>query len=123
MRKPKMSLAALLGVRTAVQPPGFFNYLGVPVRTRMSQLVDPATFGPQFFSAAQADQRNYLGAGYDGGRAYNTTARQPASRRVTTTTYDPKTRTATSVRVEGTERGYIDLGGTDPTDFAVAGWR
>lgn len=54
-------------------PPGeYLAALGVtPAMSRMTHTTDPRTIGPGFHTADQADQRLYLGSGYDGNKAFN----------------------------------------------------
>jgi hypothetical protein len=98
--------------------------------TRMPQMADPRAIGPTFFTADQADQRVYLGAGYDGRDAYNA---DRGSRPVVQNGYAPgfanvarvkrhPDGTCDSVRLDATGDGWIDYGGKTPSDFKVVNW-
>lgn len=109
----------------------YLSDLGItPAMSRMPQMADPRTIGPSFHTADQADQRLYLGAGYDGAQAFNAdpSARPvlgnsdaPGFANVVRTTRHPDG-TCDAVRLEATSDGWIDLGGATPRDFKVVNW-
>jgi hypothetical protein len=99
----------------------------------MPQMANPDTIGPEFHTADQAQLRESLGRGFDGGRTqsadpakaqrrYNDTPGAPADANVNRITVDPTTRVADSVRLEATSDGWIDTGGKTPRDMKVVNW-
>jgi hypothetical protein len=125
----------------------YLAILGVtPAMSRLTTMADPSTLAPNFHTAAQADQRDYMGAGYDGADAYNartggfdskraypadpskrqrrgnTGGGAPADANVCRITRDPVTGVADVVRLEATGDGWIDLGGKTPRDMKVVNW-
>jgi hypothetical protein len=108
--------------------PNYVQIISTP--SKMEQVTNPRTIGPSFHTADQADQRDYLGAGYDGGKAYNADpsarpvvgdSNAPGFANVVRTTRQPDG-TCDSVRLEATQDGWIDMGGQTPRDMKVVNW-
>jgi hypothetical protein len=107
------------------------NYIDIiSNQNRMAQMADPRTIGPSFYAADQADQRIYLGAGFDGRDAYNA---DRGSRPVVQNGNAPAFATAArvqrhddgtcdSVLLDSTDQGWVDHGGATPRDFKVVNW-
>lgn len=118
--------------RTPREPQGRPNFVQILTTPQIRNVTVPKTLGPTFHTADQADQRLYLGAGYDGKNAFNAdpsqrpvmgadTGNTPGFANLVHTTRHPDG-TCDAVHLEATQDGWIDLGGPTPRDFKVVNW-
>lgn len=109
----------------------YLSILGItPGMSAMKRVTDPRTLGPCFHTADQADQRLYLGSGFDGDRAFDAdAARRPVvgdnrapgfANAVRTVRHADGT--CDAVRLDATADGWIDYGGATPRDMKVVNW-